>query len=93
MNTEVYSWRVDPAIKIALENEARREGTTISAVLDQITKSWIDSRERGSDDAAEQARLQSIVRKTIGTISGKDPRRAEQSKVRVRRRLRKRYAR
>ena len=33
--TEVYSWRVSPETKAALEEEARREGLTLAALLQQ----------------------------------------------------------
>ena len=91
--TEVYSWRVTPAAKTAIESAARREGTTISSLLDRITKEWIDSRRGQLDESAEQERLHAAVAKTIGTISGTDKRRAERAAITVRKRLRHRYGR
>jgi hypothetical protein len=91
--TEVYSWRLTSGIKTDLENEARREGTTVSALLDRIAKEWIDSRRGHIDDDAEQARVHARVRKTLGTISGNNPNRAELAKETVRDRLRRRYGR
>jgi hypothetical protein len=76
-----------------MENEARREGTTVSALLDRITKEWIESQRGHVDDDAEQQRLHATVRKTIGTISGQDARRAERARLDVRKRLIRRYGR
>jgi hypothetical protein len=90
---EVYSWRMTSATKTALENEARREQITVSALLDRITKEWIESRQGRADDDEEQQRLHSAVRKTLGTISGGEPRRAEHAAEGVRKRLMRRYGR
>jgi len=87
--TEVYSWRISPATKLAIENEARREKTTVAALLDRITKEWMESR-RGQTDDAEQGRLHARVEKTIGTISGHNPKRSEGVRQSVRRRLKRR---
>jgi hypothetical protein len=91
--TEVYSWRVTSATKTAIENEARRERTTVSALLDRITKEWIESRRGRSDDDAEQQHLHAKVRKTLGTISGQDSKRSERTRADVRKRLTRRYGR
>ncbi len=92
--TEVYSWRVDPQIKMALEAEARSQGTTLAEVLDRIAKQWLEARkQQNSDDEAEQARLHAAAAKCIGTISGGDPHRSEKVSETVRKRLRERYGR
>ena len=88
--TEVYSWRISPATKAVIENEARREKTTVAALLDRITKEWIGSRQGQTDDA-EQARLHAKVNKTIGTISGHTLKRSQRVRESVRRRLKRRY--
>ena len=90
--TEVYSWRISPATKAAIENEARREKTTVAALLDRITKEWMESR-RGQDDDTEQERLHARVERTIGAISGHQPKRSERVRESVRRRLKRRYGR
>ncbi len=90
--TEVYSWRISPATKAAIENEARREKTTVAALLDRITKEWMESR-RGQDDDTEQERLHAMVERTIGAISGHQPKRSERVRESVRRRLKRRYGR
>jgi hypothetical protein len=91
--TEVYSWRISSATKTAMENEARRERTTVSALLDRITKEWMESRTGQENDEAEQQRLHAKVRKTVATISGRDSRRAEHASQNVRKRLRRGYGR
>jgi hypothetical protein len=91
--TEVYSWRITSATKTAIENQARREGTTVSALLDRITTEWIESRRGHTDDNAEQIRLHAGVQKTIGTIAGGNPKRAERARENVRKRLRRRHGR
>jgi hypothetical protein len=74
MKTEVYSWRVSADRKTELESEARREGTSLSRLLDQITASWLKERRAGRNgDEAEQAELRKRVMATVGTIRGGDP--------------------
>jgi hypothetical protein len=92
MKTDVYSWRLAPAKKMALENRARREGTSLAKLLDRITQEWMEARNN-EIDTVEQLRLHSAVRKTLGMISGKNPERAEQSRAAIRKRLAERHGR
>ena len=92
--TEVYSWRVTRHRKIALEDEARRSGKSLGALLDDITAQWLLARaERAEGESDRQARLRAEVAKVIGTIAGGKPRRAEQARALVRQRLTRRRAR
>lgn len=92
--SEVYSWRVSPATKAALEAEARRAGSTIAGLLDRIAHDWLHARRgRTAADVTEQARRHTVVAKAIGRIAGGDPRRAERARTRIRERLRHRRAR
>ena len=92
--TEVYSWRVARHRKIALEDEARRTGKSLGALLDDITAQWLLTRaEHGGSEASRQARLRAAVAHVIGTIAGGKPRRAEQARALVRQRLTRRRAR
>ena len=92
--TEVYSWRVDPRIKMALEAEARAQGTTLAEVLDRIAKQWLEARkQRNGDDEAEQARLHAAAAKCFGTLSMGDPHGSEKVRETVRKRLEERYGR
>ena len=43
--TEVYSWRVDPALKRELEAAARADGRSLAHLLNQISRDWL-RRER-----------------------------------------------
>ena len=86
MKSDVYSWRVAPAKKVALENRARLEGTSLAQLLDRITQEWLVARNN-EIDPGEQMRLHAAVRKTLGVMSGKNPDRAEQSSAAIRKRL------
>ena len=92
MKTEVYSWRVTPAKKIALENRALREGASLAQLLDRITQEWMDARNN-EIDPIEQIRLHAAVGKTLGVISGKNPVRTEQARTTIRKKLAKRSGR
>ena len=91
--TEVYSWRITPQIKRSLEREARREGTSVSVLLERIAKEWILLRQDRDDDAEVQRRLRDSATKTIGSISGKNPNRSEQARATVRKRISLRHGR
>lgn len=67
MKSEVYSWRIDPALRRALEDEARRLGTSLAEVLDTIAASWL-SQQQASDDDADQDRRHGAAAKWIGSI-------------------------
>jgi hypothetical protein len=92
--TEVYSWRVARDRKIALEDEARRSGKSLGALLDDITAQWLLARaEHAGSEADRQARLRAAVANVIGTIAGGKPRSAEDARALVRQRLTRRRAR
>lgn len=94
MKTEVYSWRVSAEQKAELESEARRNGTSLAALLEKITADWLaEQRDSRNGDEAEQAAIRKRVAFTIGTIAGDDPMRASQASQRVKEILRKRYGR
>ena len=85
MKSEVYSWRLSATRKADLESEARREGTSVSKLLEKITADWLAHRRNGhSNDDAEQAALRKRVMATVGTIRGNDPTRAERASELVR---------
>ena len=89
--TEVYSWRMNPEIKMGLEEEARVHGLTLAEFLDDTALRIIqDGRRRRSDDDPEQKRLHAAAAKCFGTIAGGDPRRSEKVRETVRKRLRER---
>lgn len=85
MKTEVYSWRLSADKKAELEQEARRERTSLSALLDDITTDWLNSRRNGqADDEAEQAAIRKRAAAAIGSIRGGDPTRASRASELVR---------
>ena len=85
MKTEVYSWRVSAARKAELEAVARREGTSLSALLDRVTADWLAQRRNGNaDDEAEQAAIRKQAQAAIGSIRGGDPTRSSRTSELVR---------
>ncbi len=89
--SEVYSWRLDPGLKAALEEAARRERATVSELLDRVVARWLEERREGlREDEAEQGRLRAAVLKTVGSIRGGDPGRSARVRTAVRERLEKR---
>jgi hypothetical protein len=90
--TEVYSWRLAPEKKAALEAEARAAGKTIAEVLDTLSAEWLAGR-RSEDDEAEQRRLHAAVGKTIGTASIGNPRLSETVEQEMHRQLKRQHGR
>lgn len=88
MKTEVYSWRVSADRKAELESEARREGTSLAGLLEQITANWLEERRAGrTGDEAEQAALRKRVMATVGTIRSGDPTLSSRAREVVRSRI------
>lgn len=88
--SEVYSWRLSPQMKAAIEERARAEGTTMAKLLDRIVGDWLGERTTVEEEA-EQRRLHAAAARTIGTIRGGDPHLAEQASERVKEILRRKY--
>jgi len=94
MKSEVYSWRLSPALKNTLEEMARQERATIAMLLERIVAGWLAThRQERNQEEAEQQRLHVAAASTLGTIRGSNPGRSEQVQSLVRARLAKRYAR
>jgi|SRR5579862_6241191 len=94
MKTEVYSWRLSTERKAELEDEARRERTSLAALLDQLTAEWLSARRSSRNgDEAEQAAIRKRAAAAIGSVSGGDSLRSSQASQRVKAILRNRYAR
>ena len=71
MKTEVYSWRLSAQRKAELESEARREGTSLAKLLDEITANWLkEQRSSRNGDEAEQAAIRKRAASAIGSIRG-----------------------
>ncbi len=92
MKTEVYSWRLSADRKAELEAEARREGTSLSSLLDRVTADWLAVRRNShSADEAEQAAIRRRVMATVGTIRGNDPTRSARTSELVREIIHKKH--
>ncbi len=93
MKTAVYSWRVSADKKAELASEARREGTSLAELLEQITAEWLQQRRnsRNGDDR-EQAALRRRVMATVGTIHSGDPALATRAREIVRERIVRKHA-
>jgi hypothetical protein len=82
--TEVYSWRVAPDLKMALERAARAEGSSVSALLERIARAWLAEHRAVSLRSEEEERIRARAMKCIGVIRGDDPKRSSQVSQRVR---------
>jgi hypothetical protein len=93
--SEVYSWRVSPQMKRLLEDAARQEKQSISAVLEKIVNEAFRNgmRRRDEGEAAVQERLHTAAMATIGTLKSKRSDRSERVRELVRRKLRQRHGR
>jgi hypothetical protein len=92
--SEVYSWRVSPDLKGALEQAAHEERRSLGALLDRIAAEWLETKRRGSsEDELARRRLQAAAARCFGTIRGGDTYRSEKVRARVRARLERRRAR
>lgn len=72
--SEVYSWRMEPELKMALEEEARKDGVSLSVLLDQIAEEWLMERVEGGDaydDSQEAIRKRALA--ACGTYRSGDP--------------------
>lgn len=86
--SEVYSWRVSPDLKGALERAAREERRSLGALLDRIAAEWLEVKRRtSSGDELTQRRLQAAAARCFGTIRGGDAYRSEKIRKLVRARL------
>ena len=74
MKTEVYSWRVSSRRKSELEAEARRNGTSLAALLERIADDWLNSqRNSRADEDREQRRIRAAALAAIGSFASGDP--------------------
>jgi hypothetical protein len=87
--SEVYSWRVSPALKASLEEAAVRAGKrSVAELLEQIVSKHVAaSGEASGADAATQRRLQARAARFAGCIGGRDASRASRVSATVRERL------
>jgi hypothetical protein len=93
MKTEVYSWRVSADLKAGLEREAVKRKLSLSAVLDQAARDWLNKGEADPQGDEEQVRLHNAASECFGAFAGSNPHRAETSRETVRQRLKRRHER
>ena len=73
--SEVYSWRLSPAVKAALEEAARRERQSMAALLDRIVRGWLAAAQPSADADAER-HVRTRARRCFGAIGGGNPNRS-----------------
>jgi len=90
--TEVYSWRVSPALKASLEEAAARRGRrSVAELLDEIVSHHLAEAEPASrGDAATQRRLHTRAARFAGCLGGGSPERSSRASGLVRSRLKRR---
>ena len=66
--SEVYRWRLTPALKAELEAAARAEKVPLSVVLERLTRDWL--RQRKEHDESEQKRLRAALMACAGSFKG-----------------------
>ncbi len=91
--SEVYSWRLNPGLKSALEQAARAEQISLARLLERIVQEWLEKEFFAEEEEELQRRLHEAARACFGTIQGGDPYLAEQASERVRLKIRERYER
>jgi hypothetical protein len=94
MKTEVYSWRLSPRLKMDLEEAAQAERKSVAELLVQISEDWLrrSSGASGSEDE-RQRQLRDAAMKSIGTLQGNNPDRAENARSEIRSRIARRHGR
>ena len=92
--TEVYTWRVSPAMKANLEEAARNKKRSVARLLDEIVAEGLDAAGQENEaEANSQRRLHARAARFLGCIAGGDRRRSERTREIVRARLKRRHAR
>jgi flagellar motility protein MotE (MotC chaperone) len=91
MKTEVYSWRLSTHLKDELQEAARAERKSLSELLEEIAKDWLQrTRALGEDEKERQRRLHEEAMKFFGTIDG-GPDLAANARSEVRARIARRH--
>ena len=73
--SDVYSWRLSSALKDELQAAARAENTSMSKLLDRLTRVWLKTRKplrNAADQKRRQASLMAIL-KSAGEHDGEGP--------------------
>ena len=92
--TEVYTWRVSPAMKATLEEAARVTNRSVAKLLDEIVAERLDAiGQAGQAEMEHQRRLHLRAARFLGCFAGSARRRSERTRELVRERLKRRHAR
>ena len=89
---QVYSWRLDAALKSAIEEASSARNTSMANLLDTIVRDWLARDASGGEDAEVQRRFHEAAAKSVGSICGSDPNRAREGRSRIRATLKRKYA-
>jgi predicted transcriptional regulator len=87
MKTTVYSWRVSPERKAALESLARKQKRSVAELLDDAVGRLLQEQAEREDDDEMQRRLRLAAMRAIGRIAGGEPSRAERARATLREKL------
>jgi hypothetical protein len=68
--SEVYSWRLTPALKAELEAAARAEKANVATVLERLVRDWLATRHVSEEEDAEQERMRAAVIAAAGKFKG-----------------------
>lgn len=87
--TEVYSWRIAPDLKSALEEAARERGESVAALLEDVVREWLRG-DPAEEDGDRQERLHAAAARHLGRLAGGDSDRSAGAAEELRQRLRRR---
>jgi ABC-type glutathione transport system ATPase component len=92
--SEVYTWRLSPAVKAALEEAARRKGRTVSELLDEIVAEKLQTLGWEPEEEEERQReLHERAASFAGCFAGGDRQRATNARAILRDRVKRRVSR
>ena len=87
--TEVYTWRLSPVTKAALDEAAREQNRSIADLLEEIVSANLGQYGR-ENNVERQRALHARAAEFAGCLAGADSRLAERARERVQSRLKQR---
>jgi hypothetical protein len=93
--TDVYSWRLSPQLKIALEEAARCENKSLGQLLEEIVRDWLEQSHdsRNERETERQRHLQETALKFAGILESGRPDRTESARSELKARIARRHGR
>jgi hypothetical protein len=93
--SEVYSRRLSPHLKLALEASAREKRASVGSLLEEIVQGWLAQAGQRSDaaEAEREANIRALALKAAGSIAGGNPGRSREARQLVRRKLKRKHGR